>query len=281
MNRLQWIACTLGVLQGSQYACGGPTPQQQQRDGEALARLIYTDIDIAIEGQTIEQVIRLIAESSGVSIHLLPMTDRRPAGIDPNLTITLNAFNRPALNLLQDALAQCGDTSPCTWQVRHGAVEVSTKEVLGTESMKVVRVLPIEDQIQQIPNYDNPPNLNLGGGGGGAGGGGGGAGGGGGGGAFQFEDLETRRDRLIEVLTHNIEPTAWERNGGTWASMQPFQRSLIIRAPRWIHRQLTGFDFRVPRPSGRSTRTLRFEGDQIRVEVPLSERLRREAATHS
>jgi len=280
MKPLRWILFAAAVLEGSHHACGESSPGQKQQNGAVLAKLIYTDIDIAIEGQTIEQVARQVGDSCGVSIRLLAMTEKRPDGLDPNLTVSLKAANRPALNLLQDALGQCGETNPCTWQVRHGAIEISTKEVLGTESMQVVRVLPIEDQLQQIPNFSNPPNLNLGGGGGGGGSGGGGGGDAAGGG-FEFDDLATRRERLIEVLTHNIEPTAWKRNGGTWAHMQPFERSLVIRAPRWIHRQLTGFDFRIPRPSGRSSRTLRFEGDQIRVEVPLSERLQREAAPHS
>ena len=270
MKQLQWTLFALAVVVGSNHVAGESSPEQKQRDGAVLAKLIYTDIDVAIEEQTIGQIVRLIADSCGVPIRLLKQTNARPNGLDPNLTVTLITANRPALNVLQDALSLCGETVPCTWQVRHGSIEVSTKEVLGGDSMQVVRVLPIEDQLQEVPNFDNPPNLNIGGGGGG-----------GGGGDFGFDDLATRRDRLIEVLTHNIEPAAWKRNGGNWAHMQPYGRSLVIRAPRWIHRQLTGFDFSIPLPPGRTPRALRFEGDQIRVEVPLSERLKREAAPHS
>jgi hypothetical protein len=248
------------------------------QDATALAKLMYADIDTAFEQTTLEEVIDLISQTSGVKVVLLSRTDARPNGIDPTLLVELPAANRPALNLLQDAIAACGSPVPCTWQIRNGMIEVSTKDQLSTERMQITRILPIEEFLQPVPDYNNPPNLNLGGGGGsGGGGGGGGTGGGQGGGDVGWEDLEIRRNQLIEVLIRNIEPKAWKRSGGTWAEIMPHGRTLVIRAPRWVQRQVVGFDFAVPGVVGRTPRTLRFEGDQIRVEVSLSERLRREA----
>jgi hypothetical protein len=60
------------------------------------------------------------------------------------------------------------------------------------------------------------------------------------------------------------------------ASIQVFRNSLVIRAPRWVHRQIDGFGYRIPTPKDRTTRTLRASGDQIRVEVPLSERMKKQ-----
>ena len=245
------------------------------QDGAALAKLMYTDIDTGFTQVSLAEVIDLISQTSGAKVVLLTESEARPSGIDATLTVDLPAAHRPALNLLQDALAACGSPVPCTWQVRNGMIEVSTKDQLSTERMQVTRILPIEDFIQPVPDYNDPPNLNLGGGGGGGGGGTGGGAGGGGGAAW--EDLDTRRNELIEVLIGNIEPKAWKRAGGTWAEIMPYRRSLLIRGPRWVQRQVMGFDFSVPRVSGRTPRTLRFEGDQVRVEIALSERLRREA----
>jgi hypothetical protein len=266
----QFIAATTAIAITSTLL-SNTSPETGARNGVVLSKLIYTDIDTAIDGLTIEQVVQLIGRYCDAPIKILAITDTRSNGLDRELTITLPQANRPALNLLQDAISQCSESTPATWQVRHGAIEVSTKEALSTETMQLSKVLPIEDQLQEIPDYDNPPDLNLGGGGGG----------GNTGGVFQFQDLETRRDELIEVLTHNIEPAAWTRNGGTWAEIQPYRRTLVIRAPRWIHRQVTGLDFPIPRPPGKASRTLRFVGDQIRVEIPLSERLKLEASPHS
>ena len=251
-------------------------PAAGSQDGAALSNLIYTDIDTGFTQVSLAEVIDLITQTSGAKVVLLAESESRPSGIDATLTVDLPAAHRPALNLLQDALAACGSPVPCTWQVRNGMIEVSTKDQLSTESMQVTRILPIEEFIQPVPDYNDPPNLNLGGGGGGGGGGGTGGGAGGGGGAA-WEDLETRRNELIEVLISNIEPKAWKRAGGTWAEIMPYRRSLLIRGPRWVQRQVMGFDFSVPRVSGRTPRTLRFEGDQVRVEIALSERLRREA----
>jgi hypothetical protein len=261
-------ACVL-VLMMCMPASGG------SQDGAALAKLMYTDIDTGFTQVSLAEVVHLISQASGAKVVLLAESESRPSGIDATLTVDLPAAHRPALNLLQDALAACGSPVPCTWQVRNGMIEVSTKDQLSTESMQVTRILPIEEFIQPVPDYNDPPNLNLGGGGGGGGGGTGGGAGGGGGAAW--EDLETRRNELIEVLIGNIEPKAWKRAGGTWAEIMPYRRSLLIRGPRWVQRQVMGFDFSVPRVSGRTPRTLRFEGDQVRVEIALSERLRREA----
>ena len=241
------------------------------QDGAALAKLMYTDIDTGFTQVSLAEVIDLISQTSGAKVVLLAESEARPSGIDATLTVDLPAAHRPALNLLQDALAACGSPVPCTWQVRNGMIEVSTKDQLSTERMQVTRILPIEEFIQPVPDYNDPPNLNLGGGGGG------GTGGGAGGGGAAWEDLETRRNELIEVLIGNIEPKAWKRAGGTWAEIMPYRRSLLIRGPRWVQRQVMGFDFSVPRVSGRTPRTLRFEGDQVRVDIALSERLRREA----
>ncbi len=272
MTRLTTTLCALAVMSA---AHAGST-----QDSKALGGLMYTDIDAPIEQMSIQDVVRVISQASGVHVVLLASTEQQPSGIDPALIVNLPARHRPALNLLQDALEACGSPEPTTWQIRDGMVEVSTKDRLATETMQTTRVLPIEEFIQPIPDYNDPPNLNLGGGGGGSGGGGGGgaAGGGGGGGAPNWDELEeTKRQQLIEVMIRNIEPGGWKRQGGEWAEMMPNGRSLVIRAPRWIQRQIFGFDFGTPRMAGKPNRSLRFEGDQVRVEVSLTERLKREA----
>ena len=123
-------------------------------------------------------------------------------------------------------------------------------------------------------------------GGGGKGGGGkggdatprGGQGGGGeqSGGIGEFQSKQQRLDNLINLITRTIEPEAWERRGGNWASLQVYRGALVIRAPRWIQRQINGFEYAIPTPKERTARTLRASGDQIRVEVPLSERMRKQ-----
>ncbi len=238
------------------------------QDGTTLSKLVYTDIDAGFEGQPASEVLRFLFEYTNVNGRLLPIDANHSSGIDLTTQITLPKADRPALNLLQDVLEQCSKTDPCTWQIRRGTLEVSSKSRLATESMMVVTTTPIDDLLTEIPDYDNPPNLNPGGGQGGGGEQSGGIG--------EFQSKQQRLDNLINLITRTIEPEAWERRGGNWASLQVYRGTLVIRAPRWIQRQINGFEYAIPTPKGRMARTLRASGDQIRVEVPLSERMRKQ-----
>lgn len=253
---LSWVMCI-----------GWTTSPPPSRDGITLSKLIYADVDAGFQGQSAGEVLRFLFEYTGVNARLMPIEADQSSGIDLKTKITLPKADRPALNLLQDVLIQCSKTEPCTWQIRDGVLEVSSKSRLATETMMVVKTIPIDDLLTEIPDYDDPPNLNPGGGQGG---------GGQSGGIAEFQSRQQRLDELINLLTRTIEPEAWERRGGSWASIQVYQQTLVVRAPRWIQRQIDGFSYRIPTPEGRTARTLRSTGGQIRVEVPLSERMRKQ-----
>ena len=129
MTRIAMTVCTLAAAAATAHA--GST-----QDAKALGGLMYTDIDTAVEQVTLQDLVRLISEASGVHVVLLASTDQQPKGIDPGLIVNLPPRHRPALNLLQDALEACGAPEPATWQIRDGMVEVSTKDRLATEIMR-------------------------------------------------------------------------------------------------------------------------------------------------
>lgn len=287
------LLCTSAIVATAATA-GAQSNAAATEDGKVLGTLIYADLDVGFEGHTAGEAFRFISKMTGVPIRVLAMSNTQTDGIDPDNPITIEQADRPALNLLQEVLAQCEPIGDCTWQVRHGAFEVSTKSRLSVEGLKSVKILPVEDLLIEIPDFNDPPNLNLGGAGGGEGGGGGGGGGfggaggggggGGGGGAggagggiYDYETLAERMDELIHLITTNVERQAWERNGGSWASIQPYRRTIVVRAPRWIHRQVSGFDYPIIAPAGRGARELRQESDRITVLVPLSEQLRKQS----
>ena len=58
---------------------------------------------------------------------------------------------------------------------------------------------------------------------------------------------QNRVDSLIELVTETVEPDAWQRNGGQWATMKYRDGALIVNAPPFIHRQIGGTP-RVPPP---------------------------------
>jgi hypothetical protein len=74
-------------------------------------------------------------------------------------------------------------------------------------------------------------------------------GGGGGGGQSPFEQNqeddnrvretdEEAAQRIIDLITDDIEPDQWQDNGGDGASVRFYKGTLLIRAPDYIHRQI-------------------------------------------
>ena len=265
-----------------------------EQDARSLSRMIYSDLDAAFTRRPITEVMDWISRQTDVPIQLIVMDDRSIDGIDPSIEITLAATDTPALNLLERILDQCttAQGQSCSWQLRWGMVVVGPKAALGDPKFLTIRRYPIEDLVMTVPDFNNPPNLNIGGGtggGGGAGGsggsgggfGGGGSGGGGGGGAGGGDnpsDFDQERDEALEqlilLITSMVEPEAWRRNGGEAATLNVYQSDLVIRAPGYVHRQLDGFTFPIPIPEGKRSRTLRIAGSVVTVERPLSERVK-------
>jgi hypothetical protein len=74
-------------------------------------------------------------------------------GLDPDLLIALEAEDRPALEVLEEMLSQCTVQGPeCTWQIRKGFVEFGTKERLSVPAARETRTHYIADLIIDVPN---------------------------------------------------------------------------------------------------------------------------------
>ena len=295
------------AAQGSQsFKTGSNT---QGTEARILGRLVYTDVTVEFNQTELKQVMDFIETLLGVPTIIYWQSEKSVIGLDPEMLISLEAENTPALNLLQRILEQCSiDGESYTWQLRQGMLEIGTKERLGRKSAQVLKLYNIENLILEIPDFNNAPTLDLGnfgggggglggggfgggggvggggggGRGGGFGGGGGGTGGGGGGagtGSLAPTEEADRIEKLIDLITTFVEPEAWRRNGGEWASIESYRGNLIIRAPDFVQRQLEGYAFRPVPPSGSGGgRSLTYEQTNVVVSVPLSERLRRQRA---
>lgn len=267
--------------------------QTYEVEARILGALVYTDITAEFNNTELRNVMQFLKDSTGVNMAIRWLSDSIAEGLDPELPITMSIDHQPALDVLERILdASAMEGEELSWQLHHGILEVGPKNWLGRRSAQVIRTYDIENLIFEIPNFDNAPTLdlgNFGGGGGGLGGGGvggglgggGGTGGGGGGnpGSLSPTDEEERIETLIQLIVDFVEPTAWNRNGGSWASIREYRGSLIIRAPKFVQRQLEGYPFEPIPPAGStSNRSLSYEQDGISVIVPLSERLKRERA---
>ena len=50
-----------------------------------------------------------------------------------------------------------------------------------------------------------------------------------------------RAQEVVELIVGAIEPNAWARNGGDWASIKYHDGALVVRAPDFIHRAINGY----------------------------------------
>lgn len=226
-----------------------------------LGVLLYTDIDVNFEASPVRDVFRFLADRLELNIIARYSDDRNAdgLGIDPETPVSLSLEGAPALTVLELVLEQVGAHEPATWQMRHGFVEVGTLDRLSVPGARKVKVYPIDDLLYEPPNFTDAPSLDLAElyrrgyapygvprfpGSGGAGGTinpGGGTVFGPPGAQSPREAKSAKAQELLDFIIQNVEPMAWEANGGEYATIRYFDGALIVRAPDYIHRQIGGY----------------------------------------
>lgn len=173
-------------------------------------------------------------------------------GVNPTAPITIELQNVPADRLLELLLRTTSDFTEFIYEIEPGFVQVMTKPQANRHP--VVRVYDVRDLVVEIPTFDNAPSFSLtdalsntSSGGGGSGGGSEGL--------FGDEDeddedeeqltTQERGEQLAELVRTTIEPTIWQANGGDAASIRYFNGRLVVRAPRYVQRQI-GIPVAVP-----------------------------------
>lgn len=242
-----------------------------------LQTLLYKKLTVSFERVPAREVFDYMRAALGINLIARYSDDPVAHGIDPQTPITLIGEGMLAVELLDLVLEQCSAVEPSTWQLRGSFVEVGTKERLSTPESQQIRVYAIDDLTYQPPRFENTMPMTLeeslsrpyggyapgpsyrlrpyGGGYGGYGG----RGGYGGSIGPAVRPTDTIRDKtqaaesIIALIVEVIEPEAWTRNGGAWASIRYLDGALIVRAPDFIHRQINGYP-RVPRPDRVSRR---------------------------
>ncbi len=248
-----------------------------------LQTLLYKRLTVSFERVPAREVFDFMRTALGINLIARYSDDPVAHGIDPQTPISLIGEGMLAIELLNLVLEQCSAVEPSTWQLRGSFLEVGTKERLSTPDAQQIRAYPIDDLTYQPPRFENTLPMTLeeslswpfggyasgssynlrpyGGGFGGYGGRGGFGGRGGYGGSIgpAGRPTDTVRDKmqaaesLIALIVEVIEPEAWTRNGGAWASIHYRDGALVVRAPDFIHRQINGYP-RVPRPDRVSKR---------------------------
>jgi hypothetical protein len=119
-------------------------------------------------------------------------------GLDPDLLITLDAADRPALEVLEEMLSQCTvQGAECTWQIRKGFVEFGTKERLSVPAARETRTHYIADVIIRIP-----------------------------GSPYSKGCRELNALYLVQDVCENIEPGAWDYG----QTPEPIDEEILVNA---------------------------------------------------
>lgn len=222
-----------------------------------LGVLLYTDIDANFEKTPVREVFMFLTDRLNLNIIARYSDDKNAdgLGIDPDTPVTLRLKDVPALTVLELVLEQVGAHEPATWQMRRGFVEIGTLDRLSVPGARTVKVYPIDDLLYEPPNFNDAPSTDLselyrnqyqpyGAPSGGAGGvvnPGGGVIFGPPGSHSPRKAKSAKAQELIDFIIGNVEPMAWEANGGEYATIRYLDGALIVRAPDYIQRQIGGY----------------------------------------
>ncbi|MCC6971054.1 MAG: hypothetical protein IT434_12620 [Phycisphaerales bacterium] len=216
---------------------------------ETLARMLKP-VQVEFREQRLEDVMKFFGEVTGADIEVLWTDEQNTTGLDKETIINLKSNGASALKLMERVLekAQGGTTQgENTWQLTDsGSFQVGPKVRLN--AYKRLEIYDIADLIVDIPQYSNVPQFDLS-----AALQSSGQGGGSGQSPFQsgnqqnqatnFGDRTQKTGDLVTLIQELVEPEHWVDNGGTGGTIRPFQSTLIVNAPDYMHRGLNGYSF--------------------------------------
>jgi hypothetical protein len=135
-------------------------PMQLQPDGAVMRRAVFEALSGTTVTLTLDDIPARAAFDRLGGMLPVPLVgrwrdDALGFGIEPETPITVNAENRPALQVLEQMLDQCGSQgAACTWQIRLGFVELGTKARLSVPAARETRTYYVADlslEVEEIP----------------------------------------------------------------------------------------------------------------------------------
>ena len=237
MLRTVLITCMLAALSG---------PALAQRP---ISQRLFDVIEpVRIEEAPLRAAFDWWRDVTGISL-VIDWRALERQGVDPDQPVSLHLRRAPAhkvLALLMNEAAADLDNVQLMYQATPWYVQVQSRRQADQEL--VVRVYLVHDLVLEVPRFAGP-EFDLG------------AALADGEGPFaQQEVLEARptaQDRgeaLAELIRSTVEPEVWTLAGGP-ASLRYLRGRLIVRAPRYVHRQI-GLPEMALEPDGPPVRAL-------------------------
>jgi hypothetical protein len=240
------LACmpAAAVAQSTTPGQGARAPRAALDPRAETLNKLQRRVTVEITDQRLEDVVKFIADFSGANIDAI-WNDAGAEGLDKERRVSISVKDVACLTMLELLLARTGDEfSGNSWQMAEsGEIQIGPRSQLNKAA--TLKIYDVQDLLFEVPSFTNVPQLDLeqvlsqssGGGGGG-------------GNVIQGADPEVQSlterelsDKLVNIITNNIERDQWTRNGGDGASIDVHAGTLLVRAPDYIHRQLVGYSY--------------------------------------
>ncbi|MBT5409401.1 MAG: hypothetical protein HOK75_03950 [Phycisphaerae bacterium] len=224
--------------------------QEEHPNARVLGQLVYTDISIDVEKIPAKIVIEQFEKDLDIDMNVYWATDTKK-GLQEDALITLSLQNKPALVILERVLAQMTDNQSATWQLRHGVLDVGLKLPLATRTAQLESYY-IRDVLFKVRNFTAPELGTFDGDGGGV--------------EDDPSSEEEEIEKIIDLIRTFVEPDLWEENGGP-CSITNYKKTLLVNAPDFVHRQISGYEYEARMPIDARRRRVQYNGATVRIIV--------------
>ena len=225
--------------------------QEEHPNARVLGQLVYTDISIDVEKIPAKIVIEQFEKDLDIDMNVYWATDTKK-GLQEDALITLSLQNKPALVILERVLAQMTDNQSATWQLRHGVLDVGLKLPLATRTAQLESYY-IRDVLFKVRNFTAPELGTF-------------DGDGDGGVEDDPSSEEEEIEKIIDLIRTFVEPDLWEENGGP-CSITNYKKTLLVNAPDFVHRQISGYEYEARMPIDARRRRVQYNGATVRIIV--------------
>lgn len=277
--RVATIILLLAMGAWSKQPTDGQSGDTSQADHARLhGLLVYRLVTVDFDGVPARDALASLRRQASLPLIVRWKDDAAGLGIDPDCAVSLTMEKRPALEVLEEILLQCGKpagNSECIWQLRRGFIEAGTKERLAVPAARTVQLYDIRDLMIEAPDFGGSRDGDRG-----------------------RKTPQALAVEVVEKVCETIEPGRWDYGqpapaeddrldgrpigvaGSTpaasappatapdagaaspatpaspqprsrsgiqqWASIRVWRDQLIVVAPDFIHRQIGGYPDPVP-----------------------------------
>lgn len=235
MRRFFLVLC-LSVL-----ATAGIGTQSRAAEVSASRALDRTLPETKFDNIPLSAAIDFLRDVSGANIHV-NWKNLESSGIGKDATINVRLRGVPLRKVLRLVLSEAASgNNTLAFYVDENVIEINTREV--ADQQMFTKVYPVDDLVVEVPDFTQPPTLNIQATPTGRGGGGGGSvlnSAGSSGTRGNQTTREQRAQSLIDTIQSIVQPDVWNTNGGT-SAIRFWNGSLIVTAPRSVHEALGGY----------------------------------------